>query len=208
MKRTLLAVLVALPVAASAQSSRAAASASPAASARPSSQVSMGGLIGYETGTFDGFGLRLDAELPLRRVQPKLTMSGVGSIGVTRMAQEWGYGDWDTTVLKLVPALRFTLPASPQLSIYFDGGLGIYYAKTTYDTRVYAGYWYLNAPVYAYGRYSGSSTGIMMRVGAGAALQVSPQVKLIGEAALNPYLGGDVGSSTFSLMFGAMFSLR
>jgi hypothetical protein len=159
----LAAALLSLPAAASAQSR--------------GHDFWVGGAFGLEAGDgFSGFQLRLDGEVPVSRLTPKVLVSGVGTFAYSRLSHS-------VNVWKLLPAARFTVTATPVVDVYGDVGLGIFHA--------WAG--------------SASSTGAVMRVGGGADYALNPNLKLWGDAALNPHFGDFASSSsttTFTLVVG------
>ncbi len=203
-----LAALLASP-AASAQAKPAPASAS-AHPAGTGAGVSIGGFVGYETDDLDGFNLRFDGEIPIQRLSPQLMLSGVGSVGLSFLStsvggypgfQYWS-GDWNATILKIVPAVRFTIPLSPQFSLFGDAGLGLYHAWLSTDYAVASPIY----PYYATATAKGSDTGFMFRFGAGGFFQLSPRMKLSLMVQLDPMLG-DYNDTTFSFLAGLMFGL-
>lgn len=178
----LLAVALLLPAAAEAQSRR----------DRPSLRV--GALVGIERGDLDGLALRGDAEVDLQRLAPRAVLSGVGSLGLSRVSEDFAGYDVDATVLRLVPAARFRLDLSPGIGVYGDVGLGVYLASV--ETDFVAG-------------ADGDDTdvGLMMRFGAGGYLWAADAVRFSFELALAPHFG-DYDDTVFSVMFGAMIPIR
>jgi Outer membrane protein beta-barrel domain len=157
------AALLALPAAASAQSQ--------------SHNFWVGGAFGLETTDgFSGYQLRLDGEVPVARLSPKVLVSGVGTFAYSSLSH-------GTNVWKLLPAARFAVSATPVVDVYGDLGLGVYHA------------W--NSAV--------GSTGAVMRIGAGVDYLLNPNLKLWGDAALNPHFGDfgpDTSKTTFTLVIG------
>ncbi len=94
------------------------------------------------------------------------------------------------------PARRFTLPVAPQISLYGDAGLGLYYGSFTSKWSFFG----TNYEV------SDSNFGFMMRFGVGGFYELNPQTKLSAEISLLPYFG-DVDTTTWTLGVGAMFAL-
>jgi hypothetical protein len=186
-----LAAVVALPAAASAQ--RASATTSSAAPG-----LAVGGGVGLEFGALDstGFGLRVDGVYPLQNLTPEVSMSLVGSLGFTRWSEseDSPFGDVSVSwnVFKLVPAVRFGFEATPQLSLYGDAGIGLYFGQ---------------ANVEVFGEEdSDSSVGALMRFAAGGLFEVSPRLSVGGELGLNPYFG-DFDDSTVSLFATLLYKL-
>jgi hypothetical protein len=84
--------------------------------------------------------VRIDAERPLRRVSPRTTWSFVGSfaaahpsgdesvpVPVGLFTFETAEVQWDANVFELVSAMRVTHAATPKVSFFADGGLGLVY---------------------------------------------------------------------------------
>jgi opacity protein-like surface antigen len=184
----ILAALLAAPAAAEAQ-------------APGSGGFQLGGLVGFDLGDLDGFSLRGDGQFELARLAPNVTLSGVGSVGFTRVAESASgsfLGDsYDIDVslifLEFIPAARLTLEATPQLGFYGDLGLGIFWGRFKYDAD-------------EFGEYDDSEVSVAMRLGAGVEFAITPTAKLVGEMAYHPRFG-DFGMDTFSIMAGAKFSL-
>jgi hypothetical protein len=165
----ILSALLALPTAAEAQ--------------RRDSGFELGGLIGFELGDLDGFALRIDGDVDIQRLAPTFMLSGVGSFGYAHLSED----DFDLNMFELIPALRFTIDATPQVGVYGDLGLGLYIAD-----------------------YEGDHTdaGLAMRFGLGVQYAIAPRAKLVGEFAVLPRFALDFLDDTFfSFMVGAMFSL-
>lgn len=193
----LLAALLASPAVAGAQARAGATSYSASSTSGPS----VGGLLGYEFGSANGFALRLDGDLPIQMLAPSVGLSLVGSLGYTRFSWSIPNGDVTSNIFKLVPAARFTIPVAPTLDLYGDAGLGLYYYSSTIKATWWDP-WFGTTTMEA----SKSGVGFMMRFGAGALFKVAPGIKLSAEAGLSPYFG-DVGSTDFTLMVGAMFAI-
>jgi opacity protein-like surface antigen len=142
--------------------------------------LEVGGFAGYETADFSGLSLRADAELPVRQLARKVKLSVVGSLGYSRLTWSPGFGVKGTAnVVKLVPALRFTLPVAPKLSLFADAGLGLAYVSTTIDLPPA-----FNAP-----DVTDSTFNVMLRVGAGAWYHATERLKLGVLLELDPILG-------------------
>jgi hypothetical protein len=204
------AVTLAAPAAGSKSSSKSSASAAkPAEAAAPASPLAgleVGGFLGYETDDVSGITLRLDGELPFRELSPQVKMSWVGSIGYSRLTKSYGFADFNSNLVKLVPAARFTLPLNPQFDVFGDVGLGLAYVGSTLEWK------------YPFsGSFSDSTFNIMMRIGAGAWYRVNPQLKVGAMLEFDPIFGnygfsganGIAASSqnTFNILVGGMFRL-
>ncbi len=197
-----LAALLATPSMGSAQakkgtSSKAPAGRSTAPAPAGSKALSVGGFVGFELGDADGFALRVDGEMPFQMLAPKVALSFVGSLGYTRFSQDVPFGDSSTNIVKLVPAARFTIPLAPELDVYGDGGLGLYYFSSSIDQ---------NLPFVGRQEFSDSGIGFMLRLAAGGFYKVNPKLKIGAELGLLPYFG-DVDTTEFTIMGGVMFAL-
>jgi hypothetical protein len=175
------------------------AKAAPAAASTFSKGPSIGGWIGYEMGDLDGLQLRFDYVLPYQRLTPQVDLSLVGSIGygyLTHSESVAGFGvDSTAHVLKLVPAARFTMPVSPQLSLFGDAGLGLYYASVSVDSSV--------PPSTS---ASDSSVGFMLRFGLGGFYKVNPKMQIGASFVVDPMFG-DYDDTTFSILAGFAYQL-
>lgn len=185
-----IAALLVGPLAAQAQAKKPAAQAKPAAAQK----LSVGGWIGYEMGDVDGLELRVDGELPYRKLSPVVDLSFVGSLSYSRGSLDVPFGD-DVTVsrIKVVPAARFTYPASPQLKLFGDAGLGLHYTSVDYPT----------IPGFD---LDDSEVSLLLRFGAGGLFQVNPQLAVGGMLVLDPIFG-DYDDTTFAIMVGATYQL-
>jgi opacity protein-like surface antigen len=198
--RSLLAVVLAallVPAAATAAPARAKPAAT-ASSGAGLQGLSVGGFIGYETDDLSGLSLRLDGELPFRALSPQVKLSWVGSLGYSRLSDDLGGGfDFVANVIKIIPAARFSFPINPQLTLFADGGLGLYYAS-----------WELDVPDFFGGRSTvdDSEVSLLMRIGGGAWYEVNPQTRIGAMLELDPYFG-DFDQTTFIIQAGAMFKL-
>jgi opacity protein-like surface antigen len=202
--RTLLAAVVAaLLVPAVATAAPAKPAARPAArSSSGGSQLqglSIGGFVGFETDDLSGLSLRVDGELPLTALAPQVNLSGVGSIGYSRLTDDLGFGlNATANILKFIPAARFTFPLNPQFSLFGDAGLGLYYASTTVE--------FVNPITGGKASVDDSEFSLMMRIGGGAWYQVNEQTRIGAMVEFNPYFG-DFDQNTFLIEVGAMFRL-
>jgi hypothetical protein len=194
------AALLAAPLAASAQATKKGTKASTTRAAgtatTPGDGLSVGGFIGYETGDLSGLALRADAELPFQQIAPQVKLSLLGSLGYTHFGKDVPFGDITFNVVQLVPAARFTLPLNPQLDLYGDAGLGLYYYRFT-SKQTFFGVGVND---------SGSGLGLLMRIAAGGFFKVSPQLKLGAEVGVLPYFN-KVDTTDLTIMVGAMFAL-
>jgi opacity protein-like surface antigen len=208
--RSLLAVALLAPavaLAAPAKSGSAAKSAAaPTSAASPLDGLEVGGFVGYETDDVSGLSLRLDGEIPFRELSPQVKLSWVGSVGYSRLTWDYGFGaSINTNVFKLVPAARFSMPLTPQFSVFGDVGLGLAYVSATID---------LPAP---FSDITDSTINLMMRLGVGAFYQVNERMKIGAMLELDPIFGdygfsstnGVSGSSqtTFLIQAGMMYRL-
>lgn len=203
--RTLFAVTLAALLAAPAAraqtrtstSSRAQASrpATTTAAATGTDTLSVGGFVGFETGDLTGFALRLDGEMPFQQLSPQVKLSFVGSLGYTHFGKDVPFGDITFNIVKVVPAARFTLPVNPQIDLYGDAGLGLYYysgtTKVTFPFTV---------------KDTTSGIGVLMRFGAGGFYRVNPKLRIGAELGVVPYFN-EVDTTDFTIMVGAMFSI-
>lgn len=196
-----LAASIVVPGLAAAQAKRPAPAAKPArASVAPSGQqgLSVGGFLGYEMGDLDGLMLRFDGEMQIQALSPQIMLSGVGSVGYTRFSADIPFGDITWNVFKLIPAARLTMPVSPELSLYGDGGLGLYYGRATVEFA---------PPGFPSSSSSDSTTGLVMRLGVGAFFKLNPKTRLAGSLEIDPYLSGDADTTNFTIMAGVMVDL-
>jgi len=193
-----LAALLAVPVVSSAQAKRGTAQkAQPAPAAAGTTNLSVGGFLGFETGDLDGFALRADAELPFQQMTPQVALSLVGSLGYSRFSEDLPFGDASWNIIKIIPAARFTLPVNPQIDVYGDGGLGLYYFSFSSEQTL---------PFIGRVDADDSGFGFMLRLAAGGFFKVNPKLKVGAEIGLLPYFG-DVDTTDFTIMGGVMFAL-
>jgi Outer membrane protein beta-barrel domain len=194
------AALLTAPLAASAQATKKATTASSTRAAgtrtTPGDALSVGGFIGFETGDLTGLALRADAELPFQQLSPQVKLSLLGSLGYTHFGKDLPLGDITFNVVQLVPAARFTLPINPQLDLYGDGGLGLYYYRFTSKQTFFG----------IAQNDSGSGLGILMRLAVGGFYKVNPQLRLGAEVGVLPYFN-KIDTTDLTIMVGAMFLL-
>jgi outer membrane protein with beta-barrel domain len=157
----------------------------------------VGGLLGFDfTDGESGLGLRVDGELPIQRIGPRIDLSAVGSLGFTRFSDSTttaiGKYSQSTNIVKLVPAARFTIPLAPQVGVYADAGLGLYWARTSVGTPLED--------------TSSSGVGVTMRFAAGGRYDVTERLGLGGELGWNPFLG-DYSDDTVSVLASVVYRL-
>ncbi len=119
----------------------------------------IGPVLGFEFGMgdweYDSVKVRIDAQRTIRQLSPVSTLSFVGSLSVAHPAGTKSVPvvidpylgivqsqtlEWDANVFELVPAARVTYVATPRVSLYADGGLGLVYtAARTYLPPAAAG---------------------------------------------------------------------
>jgi hypothetical protein len=203
-----LAAILAVPAFAHAQTKKATQPAAPAkttaapakttaAPAPAAKKLSIGGWIGYEMGDLDGLQLRVDGVMPIQKLSPQLELSFVGSIGYSYLSDS-AYGvDVTGNVLKFVPAARFTLPVSPEISFFGDAGLGLYWASVSTDID------------YGFGTASASDSGVgfMFRFGVGGLYKVNPRTQVGVSLMLDPMVSGIYDDTTFSILAGLTYQL-
>ncbi len=163
--------------------------------AGPSSELALrvGALVGWERADRqDALSLRVDGEVPIQAVGERLLLSGVGSLGFTRFSASSGNVSATTTLWKVVPAARFTLPVAPRAGVYGDAGAGLYYGRTSEDA--------------GFGNVTTQNVGVTLRVAMGALYDVTHAVRLGAEAGLNPFFGG-FDHNTYDAGVVAMFRL-
>jgi opacity protein-like surface antigen len=179
----LVAVALAIPAIATAQA--------------PAQALSIGGFVGYETGDLDGIQLRAEAELPYRQLTPEIGLSWVGSLGYSRLSDEAFGVEIVANLVKAVPTARFTLPVNPQLSLFGDAGLGLYYASISTE---------FSTPFFGQQSASDSSFGLMLRLGVGAFFQLNERTRIGGGLQLDPMFG-DYDDSTFTIQVGLSYRM-
>jgi len=193
-----LAALLVVPAAAAAQAKRTPAKPATRTQAPPARSgmqaLSVGGFVGYEMGDLDGLTLRLDAEMPIQKLNPQLSLSGVGSISYSRLTDSAFGLDVTANILKVVPTARINFPLNPQLSVFGDAGVGLYYASVSADSPFG-------------GSVSDSTIGLMLRLGAGGFFQVNERMKVGAELQLDPMISGDYDDTTIAILVGLMYQL-
>ena len=199
-----LAALLAAPVAASAaqpapkkgSSTKAAPAAS--SSAGGAQALVVGGWLGYESGDLDGVQLRVDGELPMAKLTPQLGLSFVGALGFSHLTESAPAVDVSANILKIVPAVRFTLPVNPQLGFFGDAGLGVYWASVSRDEDF--------GPPIGVRSASDSEFGFLLRFAAGGTLALNPRTKLGLQLVLDPMFN-DYDDTTFAILGGVTYQL-
>ncbi len=161
----------------------------------------IGGLAGFDfTEGETGFGLRVDGELPIQTIGPRVDLGVLGSLGYTRFANSvtgiYGRTSQSTNILKLVPAARFTIPLARRVGVYGDAGLGVYLARSSVET----------ASPFGRADSTRTSAGVTVRLGAGGFYDVGERLRLGAELAVNPYLG-DYSEDTISALASVMYRL-
>jgi hypothetical protein len=132
------AIVLALPAAAGAQTRRAPPSgAAPASySSGVDSGLRFGGLVGFDFVDGEtGLRLRVDGEMPLTRLAPNVTLEGVLSLGFTHFGKSqtanFVTAETSSNVFDLIPAARFTFAMTPKFALYGDAGLGFYHISSS-----------------------------------------------------------------------------
>jgi hypothetical protein len=157
--------------------------------------VLVGGLVGYESGDLDGLALRLDAELGLQRLAPRLVLDGVGSFGYSHLTFDHPDFTQSFDRFELVPAARFLVPLGSGVGVYGDLGLGLYWGR-------------LHTTDYFYGYHADNTDfGLAARVGVGGYVWASNNVRLGIDLAVHPYVG-DYEDTPFTAMFAIMFRTK
>ena len=209
--RSLFAVVVAAllvgPATAHAQAKKSSAKATAApAKATPAQQnasqnYQIGGWIGYESDDLGGVQVRGDFVWPFEKLAPGLDLSFVGSVGLSYLSKsQSGFGltvDTSAWEFKLVPTARFTYTFNPQWSVFGDAGVGIDYTSVTAK--------------FDYGAFgsnsaSDSSTGLMLRLGAGGFFNLNPQWALGATIVFDPSTGSNT-LDTWSFLAGVKYRL-
>jgi opacity protein-like surface antigen len=156
----------------------------------------LAGLLGFEFANGDtGLALRGDGEMRIADLAPNLHLSGVLSLGYSRFSDDNFRVDVTTNLVKLVPALRLTIPVAPQFGVYGDAGLGLYYASTTVRDNLSG----LDA--------SDSDVDFTMRFAAGAFFDLNERLRLGAELGVNPYFGDLVDDTTWTLLASLSYRL-
>ena len=155
----------------------------------------VGGFLGFDQGDLDGGAFRFDAELGLQRLAPAVMLAGVGSIGYSHLSFDHQDFTQRFDLFEVVPAARFVVPLGPQLGVYGDLGLGLYWGN-------------LHTHDYFLGYHADDTlVGLAARIGAGGYVWVNNQVRLGLELALHPHFG-DYEDTSFTAMAGVMFRTR
>jgi opacity protein-like surface antigen len=161
----------------------------------PAAAPWVGAFVGYETDDFAGLSLRVDGELPIRALTPRIALSLVGSLGYSRLAWDPGYDVKATAnAVKVVPAARLTVPVAARVSLFGDVGLGLAWVAAKIDFPPTA-----NANGLA--DVNSSTSNVMMRLGVGGWYQVSEPVKIGVLLELDPIFG-DFGFKSSNVVTG------
>ncbi len=167
--------------------------AQPRRAAAPEGALQLNVLVGPEFASGDtGLALRGDAQMGLTHLAPNLRLDGVLSLGYSHFS--FGPRDFDATanIVRLVPAARFVFDVAPNVDLYADGGLGLYFGSASFGS--------------SFNRASDSLVGVNMRFAGGVLFEVSPTLRLGAELGVNPYFG-DFDDTTTTLMLGLQFRL-
>ncbi len=177
----------------------AAAPAQTTTTSSPSYQI--GGWIGYESDNLGGVQVRGDFVWPFEKLAPGFDLSFVGSVGLSYLSESTsGFGvtvDTSAWQFKLVPTARFTYTFNPQWSVFGDAGVGINYTSVT-----------VKEDFGAFGSQSASdsSTGFMLRLGAGGFFNLNPQWALGATIVFDPSTGSNT-LDTWSFLGGVKYRL-
>ena len=196
--RSLFAVVVAALLAGpvSAHAANKAQAKSAGGSTSSAQAFSVGGWIGYENGDLSGLQLRAEGSMPYRKLTPEIQLSFVGSIGYSYLTDSGNGIDITDNVLKFVPAARFTYGLNPQIDLFGDAGLGLYYAHRKAEATFFG----------VTQSASDSTTGFMLRFGVGGFYKLNPSTNLGVSLYLDPMFG-DYDDTTFSILAGATFRI-
>ncbi len=207
-RRTTLALAVALSALALAPA-RASAAQSAAASSGPNRWAL---LLGFEDfGGDAGLQLRGDLEFAQRPLAPAVGLSIVGSLAYSHWGDSHGYDpyygrgwEWSANLLKASGSARFSFGRSSFVRPYADVGVGLYYASTSgtsgYAYDPYYGGWYAVD-------YNDSNVGFLLRIAGGVTFQLTPAFALGAELGVHPYLGDFPNDTSTSLMASATFRM-
>ncbi len=176
-----------------------------------------GPAMGFEFGIgdwkYNAVKVRIDAQRTISQLSPVATLSFVGSFSVAHPSGtktvpvvvdpyfgvvESATLEWDANVFEVVPAVRVAYVASPKVSFFADGGLGLVYtAANTYLPQSAAG---LNPDLVENG------VGGVLRLAGGLVFAPSPAIRIAVEAVGLDIRFGNGPGSAFSL--GASISHR
>jgi hypothetical protein len=181
--------------------------ATPAHIQEPESVWRLGAALGLEVGLgdedYNAVKVRMDAQHDLQRLSPVASLAFVASLGISHVSGTASVPvvvdpilgvfqnatiEWDANVFELIPAARVTYAASPQLSFFGDGGLGLVY--TAANVRV---------PPSAAGRGTDlveDGVGGVLRLAGGLVFSPSPALRIAVEAVgLNIRFGNGPGTA-------------
>ncbi len=156
------------------------------------SQLAFDGWLGYESGDLSGLKLQVDGVMPYKRLSPQVDLSFVGSLGYSYLTKSAAGADVTGNLLKLVPAARFTVPLTPEFSVFGDAGAGLYldWVSTSFLGQ----------------SASSSGAGFMLRFAVGGFYKMNPKLQLGVMLDLDPMFG-DYDNTTFSFMGGLRYQL-
>ncbi len=163
----------------------------------------VGVLGGYERADVSGVSLRGDAELPIWTLTPGVELSGVASLGYSRLTQGVRYGELASDLLKLVPAARLSVAVGERLSLFGDLGLGLAFVSARTEKDV---------PFFGKSSTSASSLNAMVRLGVGAWYRATPRLDAGAMLELDPISGdyayrGAGGQTTLLVLGGVRWRL-
>jgi hypothetical protein len=167
-----------------------------------------GPALGLEFGMgdakYDAVAFRLDAQREVRRLSPEATLSLLGVLSVAHASGKESVSivvdpflgrritdsiEWDANVFELVPGGRITYAATPGLSLFVDGGLGLSYAVATARVPSSLDAFGVADPV-------DGGVGGVLRLAAGLAIAPSPNFRVVVQAlGFNVRFGNGPGSS-------------
>ena len=172
----------------------------------PGSRLSglrVGAFVGYETDDVSGGTLRVDGERPLAALPAPLALSGVGSLGYSRLTKGVRFGEFTSNVVKLVPSARLSVAVAPKVSLFGDVGVGLAFVSAKTETDV---------PFFGRSSVSASSLNLVMRFGAGGWYHLNGRIDVGAMLELDPILGdyafsGFRSQTTFLVLGGLTYRL-
>ena len=135
---------------------------------------------------------------PSHRGGDTVGLSLVGGLGYSHLSESAPSIDVTANILEIVPAARFTLPVNPQLTVFGDAGLGVYWASVSSDVDF--------GPLVGVRSTSDSELGFMLRFGAGGVLALNPRTKVGLQLVLDPMFN-DYDDTTFTILAGVTYRL-
>jgi opacity protein-like surface antigen len=174
-----------------------------AAAGSPRSALELGALAGYEGTSMSGFSLRLDAVVPVRELDRRVTLSVVGSAIYSRLTDTAGFVEVAADAYQLVPAARGTLALGERWAVFGDAGAGLAHVRARLTSR---------SAVFPRRSSSASTLAPMLRLGAGVSYRASERLQVGAIVELDPILGdlgyaGGPRRNTVILLGGAMVRL-